>query len=87
MALKEEARCPNSSRLRTGMSWVRSPEESRLEPRSAEVLTGRLAGGRDLYFRTAAGEGRQRDDFWKWCAALCAVCLLGEFALLLGFRS
>ena len=62
-------------------------EESRLEGLSAEVLTGRLAGGREMHYRGATGEGDRRDDLWKWFAVACVGCLLGELATLLAFRT
>ena len=62
-------------------------EESQLDSLPAEVLTERLAGGRDVGYRSAGGEGDRRDDLWKWLAAACVVCLLSEVGLLLAFRT
>lgn len=62
-------------------------EESRLDSLSPEVLTGRLAVGRETYYRGASGDGDRRDDLWKWLAVACVTCMLGELAALLGFRT
>jgi len=62
-------------------------EESRLDSLPAELLTGRLAGGHDVGYRGAGGEGDRRDDLWRWLAAACVVCLLGEVGVLLAFRT
>ena len=63
------------------------PEESRLEVLPPEVLTSRLAAGRTAVYHGAADEGRRRDDFWKWFAVACVVCILGETSALLCFRT
>ena len=62
-------------------------DESQLESLPADVLTGRLAAGCDIHYASAFDADRQRDDFWKWCAAGCVLCLLGELATLLAFRT
>jgi len=62
-------------------------EESRLETLDASVLTGRLAGDREVYYRGAGDDDRQRDDFWKWLAVACVVCMLGEIVALVLFRT
>jgi hypothetical protein len=66
------------------------PEESELGEQDLlrpEDLTGRLAAGRTAAYRGAADEGQTRDDFWKWFAVACVVCILGEITALLGFRT
>jgi hypothetical protein len=50
------------------------------------VFRDRLAGERHVYYRSAAGEGDRRDDFWKWFATACVVCLLGEIGAMLALR-
>ncbi len=62
-------------------------EESQLEGLSPEVLTDRLAGGRHVYYHSATGSGDRREDAWKWLAVACVVCMLGELATLLAFRT
>lgn len=62
-------------------------EESQLETLPSDVLTERLSGGRDVFYRGAAGEASDRDDLWKWLAAACVLCLLGEIGVLLAFRT
>jgi len=62
-------------------------EESELEGLPGDVFTERLAGGRKLYFHGAAGAADRRDDAWKWFAVACVVCMLGEVAALLAFRT
>jgi len=63
------------------------PEESDLENLPAEVLTRRLAAGRSVYYQSATEDASRRDTVWKWFALICSLCLLGEVAALLGFRS
>ncbi len=53
-------------------------EESQLEVLPPDVLTGRLAAGRTATYHGAVDEGQQRDDFWKWFAVACVVCILGN---------
>jgi hypothetical protein len=62
-------------------------EESKLESLEPDVLKTRLASGHDIHFRAASDEGQSQDDFWKWFAAACAVCLLGEVLGLVVFRT
>ena len=62
-------------------------EESPLESLSPDVLKTRLASGLNIHCRAASDEGQSQDDFWKWFAAACAVCLLGETLGLLVFRT
>jgi hypothetical protein len=62
-------------------------EESKLEYLSPDVLRNRLAAGRQVYYRSALDEEERRDDLWKWCAAVCAICVLGELTSLIAFRT
>ncbi len=62
-------------------------EESQLDVLPPEVLTSRLAAGRAVVYHGAADEGQRRDDFWKWFAVACVVCVLGEISALLFFRT
>jgi hypothetical protein len=62
-------------------------EESQLESLPPEVLTKRLAAGRDVYWRNSAAGEEGAQDLWKWLVAGCVLCLLGELGALLGFRT
>ena len=62
-------------------------EESDLRTLEANVLTERLAGGRPVHFRAAAGEDEERDTAWVWLAVACVACLLGEVLALKLFRT
>jgi hypothetical protein len=62
-------------------------EESNLEVLPGIVLTDRLAMGRGAVYRGTVDEGQGRDDFWKWLAVACVVCLIGETSALLTFRT
>lgn len=62
-------------------------DESRLDSLSPEVLTGRLAGGRETYFHSAIGQSDRRDDSWIGLAVACVICMLGELAALLALRT
>jgi hypothetical protein len=63
------------------------PEESQLEVLAPKVLMERYAKGLSAAYHGAVDEGQQRDDFWKWCAVACVVCVLGEISSLLFFRT
>ena len=62
-------------------------EESDLRPLDPAVFRERLAGGRTVLYRAAAGEEEERDDFWTWLVLGCVVCLLGELVALRYFRT
>ena len=62
-------------------------EESQLDSLPSDVLTSRLAAGRSAAYHGAIDEGQCRDDFWKWFAVACVVCVLGEISALLYFRT
>jgi hypothetical protein len=58
-------------------------EESDLRPLDPKVLTERLSGGRQVTYRSAAGEGEEpQDRMWTWLAVACVGCLLGEVVAL-----
>lgn len=62
--------------------------ESDLRSLSAKVFEERLAGGREVTFRSLAGLGAdEHDTVWSWLAVACVVCLLGELAALKGFKT
>ncbi len=63
------------------------PEESDLQSLEPRVLKERLATDYQVYYRQADSEEDRRDDFWKWLAAGCVVCLLGETISLLVLRT
>jgi hypothetical protein len=63
------------------------PEESDLESLEPKVLKERLAADYQVYYRQADSEEDRRDDFWKWLAAACAVCMIGETVSLLVLRT
>jgi len=62
-------------------------EESRLESLSADVLGKRLAGGRDVYYHGAEPLDSRRDRSWTYFATACVLCLFGEVAALMAFRT
>ena len=43
--------------------------------------------GRERMEEMLRGEGDPRDDLWKWLAAACVMCMLGEIGVLLAFRT
>jgi hypothetical protein len=62
--------------------------ESDLRSLPANVFEERLAGGREVRFRSLASAGAQeRDIWWSWLAVACVACLLGEVAALKGFKT
>jgi hypothetical protein len=62
--------------------------ESDLSPLPARVFEERLAGNRDVRFRTQVQVGtEERDTLWSWLAVACVACLLGEIAALKAFKT
>jgi len=71
-----------------GVAVVVPAEEGDLRTLSADVLEGRLAGGRDVRFHAwSPEEGEEKDQLWAWLAAGCLLCVLGELAALRLFRT
>ena len=65
-----------------------SAAEADLRSLPAEVFQERLAGGRDVRFRSAAQVGaEQRDTLWSWLAVACVACLLSEVIALKLFKT
>ncbi len=62
-------------------------EESDLETLASDVLTTRLAGGRDVTFHSGLPDDEPRDRIWSWLAVACVGFLLAEMASLIVFRS
>jgi hypothetical protein len=62
-------------------------EESQLESLSSDTLMTRLAKDHASAYHGTIDEGQRRDDFWKWFAVACVVCILGETSALLFFRT
>ncbi|MEX1098739.1 MAG: VWA domain-containing protein [Planctomycetales bacterium] len=63
-------------------------EEADLATLPADVFETRLAGGRQVRYRSAlASEAEGEDRLWTWLALACATCLLGEIAVLRWFRT
>lgn len=62
-------------------------EESDLRVLDADVLTGRLAGERQVQFSSTVAGDQQRDDTWTWFAVACVLCMLGEIVALRSFNS
>lgn len=66
-------------------------EESDLTTIDPEVLTKRLAGGREVNFRAAGDDeiedAPNRDRTWAWLAAACVGCVIVELGVLRGFKS
>jgi hypothetical protein len=62
--------------------------ESDLRSVPAKVFEERLAGGREVRFRSLTGLGaEEHDTVWSWLAVACVVCVLGELAALKGFKT
>lgn len=63
------------------------PEESDLVTLASDLLTDRLAGGRDVKFRAALREEEPRDELWSRLALACLGCVLAEVFSLKMFKS
>jgi hypothetical protein len=62
--------------------------ESDLRSLPAKVFEERLAGGRQVHFRSLVRPGTEEHDiWWSWLAVACVACLLGEVAALKGFKT
>jgi hypothetical protein len=62
--------------------------ESDLRSVPAKVFEERLAGGREVRFRSLTGLGaEEHDTVWSWLAVACVVCVLGELTALKGFKT
>ncbi|MBS0263141.1 MAG: BatA and WFA domain-containing protein [Planctomycetes bacterium] len=62
-------------------------EEADLTSISREILTDRLAGGRDVKFRSRPSSDTARDETWAWLALACLACVVGEMVCLRAFKS
>jgi hypothetical protein len=62
-------------------------EEADLSPLPADLLTGRLSGGRQITVHAAGMAQEGPDRAWVWLAALGAVALMMELVLLKLFRT
>lgn len=63
------------------------PEESDLATLPPDVVTGRLAGGRDVQYRSALHDDRPRDDLWAWLLVACVGCVIAEVVGLKAFKT
>ena len=62
-------------------------DEADLATLAADVMTDRLAGGRDVKYRSALRDEEPRDDLWSWLAVACVGCALTEVFGLKMFKS
>ncbi|HEX4147605.1 MAG TPA: hypothetical protein VHY20_01400, partial [Pirellulales bacterium] len=62
-------------------------EESDLLPLAADVLQQRLAGGRDVRFRSISDPPEEHDTLWVWLLVGCVACMLAEIVVLNSFRT
>lgn len=63
------------------------PDEADLMTITSDLITTRLAGGRDLTYRSALQEEDPRDDLWSKLAIACVLCVCAEFLGLKLFRT
>jgi hypothetical protein len=62
--------------------------ESDLRSVPAKVFEERLAGGREVRYRSLTRSGsEEHDTAWSWLAVACVICLLGELAALKSFNT
>jgi hypothetical protein len=62
--------------------------ESDLSALPAKIFEERLAGNRDVRFRSQLQVGaEERDTLWSWLAVGCVACLLAEVAALKTFKT
>jgi hypothetical protein len=63
------------------------PAESNLNTLDASVLQGRLAGSREVGFRSLADGTQHEDQLWNWLIVGCVLGLASEMLVLRSFRS
>ena len=81
-------RLSRRARRRAGVRRGRQHSRRREPTRSAAARRADRAGwprAARPSITAAVDEGQQRDDFWKWFAVACVVCILGEMSALVGF--
>jgi len=64
-----------------------SAEESDLRTLKADVMTDRLAGGRQVSFHRIAETKEENDRSWIWFAVVAAIALIGEVIALRMFKT
>ncbi len=62
-------------------------DESQLEYLSPDVLTNRLAAGRNVHYQSTTETEPDADRWWAWLCAIGLGCALAELGLHLIFRS
>jgi hypothetical protein len=62
-------------------------DEADLVTLTSDVMTDRLAGGRNVQYHSAFDENDPHDETWNWLAVACLGCLFAEIAGLCFFRS
>lgn len=83
---------PGIHRVRRGQETVYAAavtipaEEADLMTLSPDLLTNRLAGGREVNYRSAGDQQEPVDDPWTRLAIACVLCLCAELAGLQFFR-
>jgi hypothetical protein len=61
--------------------------ESDLRTLSSDVFRDRLAGDRNVSFRSATGSDEESTDtLWSWLALGCVLCVVGELTVLKAFQ-
>jgi hypothetical protein len=63
------------------------PTESNLNTLDQTVLQGRLAGSREVGFRSLADGTQHEDQLWNWLIVGCVLGLASEMLVLRSFRS
>ncbi|MEW4453406.1 BatA and WFA domain-containing protein [Bremerella sp. JC817] len=63
------------------------PEESDLETLSAEVVKDRLAAGYTVRFQATGGTANPDQNLWQWFVVGVVLCMFGELAALMAYRT
>ncbi|GAA4436101.1 BatA and WFA domain-containing protein [Bremerella cremea] len=63
------------------------PEESDLETLSAEVVKDRLAAGYTVRFQATGGIANPDQNLWQWFVVGVVLCMFGELAALMAYRT
>ena len=77
----------DSKRVVYALASNLSAEESDLRSLRADVLTDRLAGGREVSFHRISETKEANDRSWIWFAVLATVALIGEVIALKAFKT
>lgn len=73
------------NRIVFSLATAAPAEECELQSLPPNVIQGRLAGGRNVHYRSASENDRPKDDLWAWLLVGCIGCMCCEVITLKAF--